>query len=93
MKIHAISQSLPHARYQRCPQCDTLFSLPDVKSHQTAYCPRCHAKIQNGRDWSMRRLTAMAVTMLVLMPFAFSLPLVEIRLLVMRKYGRLLGVV
>ncbi|MSE16339.1 hypothetical protein GKC49_14800 [Pantoea agglomerans] len=37
MKIHAISQTLPHARYQRCPQCDTLFSLPDVKSHQSAH--------------------------------------------------------
>jgi len=90
MKIHAISQSLPHARYQRCPQCDTLFSLPDVKSHQTAYCPRCNAVIQNGRDWSMPRLIIMAATMLVLMPFAFSLPLVDIRLLGMRINASLL---
>ncbi|PIF21790.1 MULTISPECIES: membrane integrity lipid transport subunit YebS [Pantoea] len=90
MKIHAISQTLPHARYQRCPQCDTLFSLPDVKSHQTAYCPRCHAQIQSGRDWSMTRLTAMAVVMIVLMPFAFSLPLVDIRLLGMRINASLL---
>ncbi|MDR7342696.1 paraquat-inducible protein A [Pantoea alhagi] len=34
-----------------------------------------------GRDWSMTRLTAMAVTMLLLMPFAFSEPLIQIRLL------------
>ncbi|KAA5923987.1 paraquat-inducible protein A [Pantoea sp. Bo_2] len=84
MKIHAISQTLPHARYQRCPQCDTLFSLPDVKSHQSAHCPRCNAEILSGRDWSMTRLMAMAATMIVLMPFAFSLPLVDIRLLGMR---------
>lgn len=90
MKIHAISQTLPHARYQRCPQCDTLFSLPDVKSHQAAYCPRCHARIHSGFDWSMTRLTAMAVTMLMLMPFAFTLPLVDIRLLGMRINASLL---
>ncbi|WP_312241294.1 membrane integrity lipid transport subunit YebS [Pantoea sp.] len=90
MKIHAISQVLPHARYQRCPQCDTLFSLPDVKSHQAAHCPRCNAQILSGRDWSMTRLAAMAVTLLVLMPFAFSLPLVDIRLLGMRINASLL---
>ncbi|WP_352410213.1 membrane integrity lipid transport subunit YebS [Mixta sp. BE291] len=81
MKIHTISHVLPHERYQRCPQCDTLFSLPDVKSCQSAHCPRCNARIMTGRDWSMTRLTAMAVTMLLLMPFAFSEPLIQIRLL------------
>lgn len=81
MKIHTISHVLPRERYQRCPQCDTLFSLPDVKSRQTAHCPRCNAKVLNGRDWSMTRLTAMAVTMFLLMPFAFTEPLIEIRLL------------
>ncbi|WP_210510261.1 membrane integrity lipid transport subunit YebS [Pantoea ananatis] len=84
MKIHAVSQTLPQARYQRCPQCDTLFSLPDVKSYQSAHCPRCNAQIVSGRDWSMTRLLAMAATMLVLMPFAFSMPLIDIRLLGMR---------
>ncbi|UQY42623.1 membrane integrity lipid transport subunit YebS [Erwinia sp. PK3-005] len=81
MKIHTISHVLPHERYQRCPQCDTLFSLPDVKSCQSAHCPRCNAKIMTGRDWSMTRLTAMAITMLLLMPFAFTEPLIQIRLL------------
>ncbi|MCU5775820.1 membrane integrity lipid transport subunit YebS [Erwiniaceae bacterium BAC15a-03b] len=81
MKILAISHALPQERYQRCPQCDTLFSLPDVKSSQSAHCPRCNAKILNGRDWSMTRLTAMAITMILLMPFAFGQSLVDIRLL------------
>lgn len=81
MKIYAISHVLPQARYQRCPQCDTLFSLPDVKSNQSAHCPRCNARILNGRDWSMTRLCAMAVTMLLLIPFAFNEPLMTIRLL------------
>ncbi|MEL4014605.1 membrane integrity lipid transport subunit YebS [Dryocola clanedunensis] len=81
MKIHAISQVLPEARYQRCPECDTLFSLPQVKSSQSAYCPRCDAKVHHGRDWPMTRLTAMAVAMLLLMPVAFTEPLVRIWLL------------
>ncbi len=81
MKIHAISQVLPQARYQRCPQCDTLFSLPEVKSSQSAYCPRCDAKVHHGRDWSLTRLAAMAIAMLLLMPVAFSEPLLRIWLL------------
>lgn len=91
MKIYAISHALPQERYQRCPQCDTLFSLPDVKSRQTAHCPRCNAKILNGRDWSMTRLTAMAVTMILLMPFAFGMSLVDIRLLGTNISASLLG--
>ncbi|NIY46864.1 membrane integrity lipid transport subunit YebS [Cedecea colo] len=81
MKIYAISQVLPQARYQRCPQCDTLFSLPGVKSFQSACCPRCDATVHDGRDWSLIRLAAMAVAMLVLMPVAFSDPLLRIYLL------------
>ncbi|HKN03103.1 MAG TPA: membrane integrity lipid transport subunit YebS [Buttiauxella sp.] len=81
MKIHAISHAVPQARYQRCPQCDTLFSLPLVKSSQSAYCPRCDAKVFHGRDWSLTRLAAMAVAMLLLMPVAFSEPLVRVYLL------------
>ncbi len=81
MKIHTIRHALPQERYQRCPQCDTLFSLPDVKSSQSAHCPRCNAQVFNGRDWSLTRLVALSVTLILLMPFAFSEPLVEIRLL------------
>ncbi len=81
MKIQAISHTLPQARYQRCPQCDTLFSLPKVNSRQTAHCPRCNARILSGRDWSLTRLGAIAVAMLILMPLAYSMPLLEMRLL------------
>ncbi|HDR2161991.1 TPA: membrane integrity lipid transport subunit YebS, partial [Enterobacter cancerogenus] len=79
--VHAVSDALPRAHYQRCPQCDTLFMLPKMKSHQSAFCPRCDAKIRSGRDWSLTRLAAMAVTMLLLMPFAWSEPLLKLYLL------------
>nr|WP_083791962.1 membrane integrity lipid transport subunit YebS [Erwinia sp. Ejp617] len=91
MKIHAIRYALLQARYQRCPECDTLFCLPDVKSNQSAHCPRCNARILNGRDWSMTRLTAMAVTMIVMMPFAFGESIMSIRLLGTNIYASLLG--
>ncbi|QCT21725.1 paraquat-inducible protein A [Jejubacter calystegiae] len=81
LTIHAIGEVLPQSRYQRCPECDTLFLLPVVKSHQDAFCPRCHAKVHNGRDWSMTRLGAMAITMLLLMPFAWGEPLLHLWLL------------
>ena len=62
-------------------RCDLLFVLPPLSGNQAAYCPRCNAKVVSGRDWSMTRLTAMAIAMLLLMPFAFTEPLISIRLL------------
>ena len=79
-----MGEELPRGDYQRCPQCDMLFSLPEINSHQSAYCPRCQAKIRDGRDWSLTRLAAMAFTMLLLMPFAWGEPLLHIWLLGIR---------
>lgn len=81
LTIFAIGDALPEAHYQRCPQCDILFTLPALKSHQSARCPRCNARIRDGRDWSLTRLAAMAFAMLLLMPFAWSSPLLNIWLL------------
>lgn len=58
-----------------------LFLLPGLNKHQTAWCPRCNAKIKDGRDWSLTRLIAMAIAMLVLMPFAWTTPLLHVWLL------------
>lgn len=46
--------------------------------------PRCDAKIRDGRDWSLTRLAAMAITMLLLMPFARGEPLLKLYLLGVR---------
>ncbi|ROP61874.1 paraquat-inducible protein A [Enterobacter sp. BIGb0383] len=88
--VHAIGDPLPREHYQRCPQCDTLFMLPKMKSHQSAWCPCCNAKIRDGRDWSLTRLGAMACTMLLLMPFAWSEPLLRLYLLGVRIDANLL---
>jgi paraquat-inducible protein A len=74
MVVHAVSTPLPYAHYQRCTQCDMLFRLPVLKRNQSAWCPRCNAKVRDGRDWSLTRLGSMAVAMLLLMPFAWSNP-------------------
>lgn len=91
MKIHAIQRPLSTARAQRCCECDALFTLPPLGGNQTAYCPRCNAQITSGRDWSLTRLTAMACAMLLLMPFAFTEPLISIRLLGTRIDASLLA--
>ena len=90
IRIQTIGTPLPWAHYQRCPQCDTLFRLPVVKSSQSAYCPRCNDKVRDGRDWSLTRLGAMAIAMLMLMPFAWSEPLLRLHLLGMRIDANLL---
>lgn len=88
--VHRVGEALPRAHYQRCPQCDTLFALPVMKSHQSAFCPSCDAKVRDGRDWSLTRLGAMAVTMILLMPFAWGEPLLHLYLLGVRIDANLL---
>ena len=90
IRIYTVSEPLPWAHYQRCPQCDMLFRLPVVKSSQSAYCPRCNAKVRDGRDWSLTRLGAMAIAMLLLMPFDWSEPLLRLHLLGVRIDANLL---
>lgn len=75
---------LPQSRYQRCSECDFLFSVPNLHNlhrTQTAHCPRCNAKVEKGRLYSLPRLVIIAVSILILMPFAYTEPLISIRLL------------
>ncbi len=81
MKILAMSGPLPQPRYQRCSECDYLFSIPDLKKTQTAHCPRCNAKVEKGRVCALPRLIIIAISILLLMPFAYTEPLISIRLL------------
>ncbi|STW06274.1 membrane protein [Klebsiella grimontii] len=72
MIVYSVSAPVAHAHYQRCPQCDLLFRLPVLKKNQSAWCPRCNAKVRDGRDWSLTRLGSMAIAMLLLMPFGLE---------------------
>ncbi|EHC37996.1 Paraquat-inducible protein A [Salmonella enterica subsp. enterica serovar Gaminara str. A4-567] len=33
LTIRSISEALPRSHYQRCPECDMLFSLPEMSAH------------------------------------------------------------
>jgi len=81
MKITAIRTSATYTDLQRCIECDHVFRRPALSVRQTAYCPYCRAKIGKGRDWSFQRVSCLAFIMLCLMPLAWSLPLIQIRLL------------
>ncbi|WP_369788460.1 membrane integrity lipid transport subunit YebS [Rouxiella sp. WC2420] len=81
MKILTMSAPLPPSRYQRCSECDYLFALPALRRTQTAHCPRCNSKVEKGKVCSLPRLLIIAVCILLLMPFAYTEPLISIRLL------------
>ncbi|VTM86738.1 Inner membrane protein yebS [Raoultella ornithinolytica] len=61
-----------------------FFVCPVLKRYQSAWCPRCNAKVRDGRDWSLSRLGSMAITMMLLMPFAWTEPLLRLHLLGVR---------
>ncbi|MDU3155105.1 MAG: membrane integrity lipid transport subunit YebS [Hafnia alvei] len=82
--------ALPEQHIKRCHECDYVFQLPELDKNHTAYCPRCCAKICSGRDWSMTRLTALSIAILLLMPFALNEPLIQIRLLGTTIYASLI---
>ncbi|WP_392398437.1 membrane integrity lipid transport subunit YebS [Edwardsiella piscicida] len=65
----------------RCPECDALCRLPTIDARQSAFCPRCDARLYDGRDWPLPRLAALSLTLLVLLPLALFQPLLQIHLL------------
>ena len=46
-----------------------------------AQCPRCHHKLQSGSHWSLKRCSLIALSILILMPFALGYPLLSLDLL------------
>ena len=83
MVVYSVSAPVEHAHYQRCPQCDLLFRLPVLKESKRLVSP-LQRKVRDGRDWSLTRLGSMAIAMLLLMPFAWSEPLLRLHLLGVR---------
>ena len=69
------------ARYKiaRCGECDTVvsvvFPLPQDKN---AECPRCHHILTTTNRWSLHRCAMIALSILILMPFALGFPLLSI---------------
>ncbi|TNH07086.1 paraquat-inducible protein A [Testudinibacter sp. TR-2022] len=65
----------------RCDECDALVNVPRLHSRQVACCPQCNAELRSGSRWSLKRCAIIAISILILMPFAFTFPLLSIDLL------------
>ena len=72
-----------HATYRlvRCIECDATVSVCRPQEGEYAQCPRCHHKLQSGSHWSLKRCSLIALSILILMPFALGYPLLSLDLL------------
>ena len=72
-----------HATYRlvRCIECDATVSVCRPQAGEYAQCPRCHHKLQSGSRWSLKRCSLIALSILILMPFALGYPLLSLDLL------------
>ena len=72
-----------HATYKlvRCIECDATVSVCRPQEGEYAQCPRCHHKLQSGSRWSLKRCSLIALSILILMPFALGYPLLSLDLL------------
>lgn len=64
-----------------CSDCDAVISFPPLKEQQYAECPRCHNALSSTDRWSLHRCAMLALSILILMPFALNYPLLSIDLL------------
>lgn len=64
-----------------CNDCNSLIALPQLNKYQRADCPHCHNTLKSGDRWSLHRCFFIAFSILVLMPFALTYPLLSVDLL------------
>ncbi|MBO2875337.1 paraquat-inducible protein A, partial [Providencia rettgeri] len=67
--------------FQRCNHCNQKLLTPRANVRQVVVCPRCSSQLNDGRSWSLNRLSILAITLLMLAPIAFWQPLISIHLL------------
>ena len=84
--MHASSVTTPnfaHAQFRQviCGECAALVQIPPLQQGQVATCARCHNVLQSTVRWSLKRCSIIALSILILMPFALTYPLLSIDLL------------
>ena len=66
----------------KCEECDASVETPLIlNKDEQAECPRCHHHLATGGRWSVHRCAMVALSILILMPFALSYPLLSLHLL------------
>ncbi|MGG4608708.1 membrane integrity lipid transport subunit YebS [Providencia sp. Me31A] len=71
----------PDLILQRCCHCNQKILTPRFSLRQVIVCPRCSSQLNDGRSWSLNRLSILSITLLMLSPIAFFQPLISIYLL------------
>lgn len=75
----------------RCKECDSVVSVPVKLEKQTACCPNCHQVLISGNRWDLKRCVIIALSILILLPFALTYPLMNIDLLGVPIYASIWG--
>ena len=65
----------------RCGGCNAVVKISTLQQGQSAVCPRCHHVLYTSGGWSLKRCAIIAISILILMPFALTYPLLSIDLL------------
>ena len=65
----------------RCGECDGLVAISELSKGQHAECPYCHHTLQSKDRWSLKRCAIIAISILILMPFALTYPLLSVDLI------------
>lgn len=84
LQLHTEQADSPRLPYQwlRCGECDARVKTPlTLQKDEHAECPRCHHTLITGSRWSLHRCAMIALSILILMPFALGYPLLSIHLL------------
>jgi hypothetical protein len=70
-----------YSRIARCGDCNAVVKILPLQKGQRAVCPRCHNVLYSTNRWSLKRCSIIALSILILMPFALTYPLLSIHLL------------
>lgn len=76
---------------EKCKECDELVKVPHQLHGHIALCPNCHDVLDKDNTWNLRRCAIIALAILILMPFAFTYPLMSIDLLGMPIHATVWG--
>ncbi|MDP8101498.1 paraquat-inducible protein A [Phocoenobacter atlanticus] len=76
---------------QRCKECDITVKIAKTDHNHTACCPNCNKVLHQGHSWKLIKCTIIAISILILLPFALTFPLMRIDLLGMPVYASVWG--
>lgn len=76
---------------QRCGECDTVVEIAKNTPNHIACCPNCNEKLKLANHWGIKRSAIVALSILILLPFALTFPLMNIDLLGVPIYATVWG--